>query len=407
MAAAAGKILSSERGRANALVPRVVSLVVLVAVLVLLGVLFFQVVAQFIVPLFLAGVLVVVFEPLHKWVSTKLQNKRYTSAAVTTTIILITVLAPTIWLGVQAYLEGLSLARGLVGDPENGSLAESFGRSIDQAKAWYEANTGAPLDMASLTKELTRYAGAAGVSVVGAVIGVVIGIVVTTASVFFFLADGPAMIETLTQLSPMDDDYEHELLERFAEVSRAVVVAMLLSAVVQGLLAGVGYYFAMDAGAPVLLLTAATIVLGLVPFVGAVAVWAPVCVWIFLFQTDEGPNGEVVRHWGATIGMTIYGAGVVSTIDNFIKPYILHGNARLHPLLALLSVLGGVSVLGPVGLLVGPMLVAFLQTLLGMLRRELDRFKEEHDARQAEMEAEQATAPSTPDAGAAAPASTP
>jgi hypothetical protein len=64
----------------------------------------------------------------------------------------------------------------------------------------------------------------------------------------------------------------------------------------------------------------------------------------------------------------------VSGIDNVIKPFVLHGQSKLHPLLALLSILGGVTVLGPVGLLVGPMLVSFLQALLNMLRKELDSF---------------------------------
>ena len=62
--------------------------------------------------------------------------------------------------------------------------------------------------------------------------------------------------------------------------------------------------------------------------------------------------------------------------DNVVKPYILHGQSKLHPLLALLSVIGGVQVLGPLGILVGPMLVTFLQALLNMLHGELDSLAE-------------------------------
>jgi predicted PurR-regulated permease PerM len=71
------------------------------------------------------------------------------------------------------------------------------------------------------------------------------------------------------------------------------------------------------------------------------------------------------------IGLAIWGGAVVSTIDNLIKPYILHGQSNIHPLFALLSVLGGVTALGPIGILVGPMVVVFLQTLLKILQREL------------------------------------
>ncbi|MEO0531438.1 MAG: AI-2E family transporter, partial [Planctomycetota bacterium] len=208
------------------------------------------------------------------------------------------------------------------------------------------------------------------------------GLAIMIFALYYFFADGPSIIETLMHLSPLDDDYERELLAQFANVSRAVVVATILSAIVQGLLAGIGYLFVLDDWAPpaviaaaeaagttpetinppLFLLTVLTMLLAIVPFVGATAVWIPVVVWVYFVQGDLWP----------AIGMAIYGAGVVSTIDNFIKPYVLHGQSNLHPLLALLSVLGGLQLLGPVGILVGPMLVAFLQALLGMLRKELD-----------------------------------
>ena len=67
----------------------------------------------------------------------------------------------------------------------------------------------------------------------------------------------------------------------------------------------------------------------------------------------------------------IYGAGVISTIDNVIKPWVQHDRSAMHPLAALIGVLGGVQALGLLGVFVGPMVVAFLQTLLGLLHREL------------------------------------
>jgi predicted PurR-regulated permease PerM len=162
------------------------------------------------------------------------------------------------------------------------------------------------------------------------------------------------------QLSPLDDRYELELFERFNNISRSVVMAVLLSAFVQGLLAGVGYYLA---DIPVVFaLTALTMLLAVVPFLGAASVWVPTAAWLYFAE------GRTT----AAILLALYGAGVVSAIDNVIKPWVLHGQSKLHPLLGLLSVLGGVAALGPIGILVGPMAVAFLQALLGMLRREID-----------------------------------
>ncbi len=114
-------------------------------------------------------------------------------------------------------------------------------------------------------------------------------------------------------------------------------------------------------------LTLLTTVLALVPFVGAASVWVPVSLWLFFHE----PSGGGDSHRLAAILLAAYGADVISMADNVIKPLVLHGQSNLHPLLALLSVLGGVHALGPIGILVGPMVVVFLQTLLNILHSEL------------------------------------
>src|SRR6056297_434690 len=187
----------------------------------------------------------------------------------------------------------------------------------------------------------------------------VFGLVVLIIAIYFFLLDGPTMTRTLMRLSPLDDAYEERLLIEFDRTSRAVVLATISSALAQGVMAALGYYFAgMNS---VILLFIATTFMALIPFLGAMSVWLPCVLWL----------GFVDQRWGAAIGLAIWGALVVSTIDNVIKVFILHGRSQLHPLLALLSVLGGVQVFGPIGLLVGPMIVVFLQTLLEILQHEL------------------------------------
>ena len=79
----------------------------------------------------------------------------------------------------------------------------------------------------------------------------------------------------------------------------------------------------------------------------------------------------------AALGLALCGALVVSTVDNIIKPYVLQGQSKLHPLLALLSILGGVGALGPIGVFIGPIAVAFLQAALTMLQTELDTLSDE------------------------------
>jgi predicted PurR-regulated permease PerM len=378
-------------------VPRVISFIVLLAIVLLVGAISFQVMAQFLVPLFLAAVLLVVFQPLHAWTLERLPAHPRICAFITTVLILLVVLLPIVWLGWNAYdelsalyhPEGQPVAAAapvpatsapdgsVVPPPPKGGLIDRMRKIAFELRDDLAELTTIVLSDPAVENAISwiqNFVATKALSGVQFAIGTLIGLAIMVISLYYFLADGPQMIAAVMHLSPLDPGYEKELLERFGQVSRAVVVATLLSAVVQGALAGLGYSFALPREAPVFLLTALTMVTAMVPFVGAAAVWVCVCGWVYLYG-ERVVNGETVTGdpWTAAI-LAIYCTIVVSGIDNVIKPFILHGQSKLHPLLALLSILGGVQVLGPVGILVGPMLVSFLQALLNMLRKELDSF---------------------------------
>jgi predicted PurR-regulated permease PerM len=393
-------------------VPRVISLIVLLAIILLVGTVFFQVMAQFIVPLFMACVLLVVFYPLHVRVLQRLPRYPRLAALITTVLIILGICLPLAWLGWNAYLEGEHAIEWLR-SPSGSTVVErgyekldqliekipgrEFGRSErDEEDANQPvgasaespradgATTTAPAETErssspktkqptpnadKLLAKVTASIGPLFLSGVQTVARTLFGLIIMVISLYFFLADGPAMIHTLMQISPLAEEQELELLARFGQISRSVVIATMLSAVAQGIAAGIGYYFVLPPAAPLFLLTALTMVLAIVPFVGAAGVWIPVCIGLLLHGGDSGSPGS---NWPIVVGFAIYCTIVVSGLDNLIKPYVLHGQSNLHPLLALLSILGGVQVLGPVGILVGPMLVSFMQALLSIFRREME-----------------------------------
>ncbi len=386
--------------------PRVVSFIVLLAVIILIGLMFFQVMVQFIVPLFLAAVLVVIFKPLHIWVQDKCGGRVKLSAALTTLFIVLLVLLPLSAMLIRAISEGAE-------------LYESFSDSNHKTQQWEDSasaktasETAIPAKNADATQtadmvvdadsihaviervlpeinelfskmhlpklpsenvhafadeSLQKAAAPLALGGVRILAGTLASLAIMVLTLYYFFADGPNMVVALMNLSPLDDAYEQELLDKFADISRAVVVAVLLSAVVQGLLAGIGYYFAGVQN--VFFLTVATCFLAMVPFVGAAAIWVFVCLYLYFY----------VGATTAAIVLAIYCVVVVSMVDNLIKPMVLHGQSNLHPLLALLSVIGGIQALGPIGILVGPMLVAFLQALLNMLNKELQILGKESD----------------------------
>ena len=405
--------------------PRVVSFIVLVAILAFIAAMFFKVMAQFVLPLFLAAVLVVVFKPLHVWVRDRLPGRLRLSALVTTFLIMLVVLLPTAWVGWNAYLEGRQVIdylrvpanqRKVIAKIEGAAqpFVQFYEQMVPQSvetepEAPVEAAPQPQVDLqpppvaetpevdlavapsATTAAELSKtipppkkpfttkdlfdiaFGFISGVlfDTLDGVFRTLLGLLIMILALYYFLADGPAMIHTMMRLSPLDNEYERELLDKFSNVSRAVVLAVLAAAVVQGLLAGIGFYFALNPGGPIFLQMMSTMVLSVVPFVGAAGVWIPTCIWIYLYQ-ERVVDGVIVTGDPLTaILLAVYCGGVVSTIDNLIKPLVLHGQSNLHPLLALMSVLGGVKALGPVGILVGPMLVAFIHALLVMVNKEL------------------------------------
>ncbi len=437
--------------------PRVVSFIVLLAISLLIGSLFFRVMMQFVLPLFLAAILVVIFKPVHVYLLSRRPDWPRVMAVVTTAVIFLSVVLPLTWLGWNAYREtvrvvdfvsshGDEFTDGLVemlsteeepqpieqkpdrrvkegeeATAEDGTGAETVegadeeastdeeGGAVDGAvedfvtkpavglfqkfTVWYQAQTGNAFDTEGLIRRSVGFLAENGAAIVlgsvQAVFGLVLGTVIAIVAVYYFLADGPMMIQALKHLSPLDDAYEQQLLDRFAQVSGAVVMATVLSAVTQGVLAGVAYFVVLPSGWPRVLLMAMTMVFAVVPFVGCAAVWVPVCAALAVFgnSTLVGDQLQIASAVPSAVGLALYSAVIVGNADNVVKPLVLHGQSKLHPLLALLSVIGGIQAMGPIGILVGPMVVSFLQALLAMLNQELHLISTDHRAQRVLREA--------------------
>jgi predicted PurR-regulated permease PerM len=337
-------------------VSRMVSFLVLLALVGVFGLLSLRVMASFLLPLLLAAMLVVIFGPLHRWLRERIRGPEWIAALLTTLFVLVIVLVPLCLLVARAGGDAVAMFRS--GNIKlNPDVLAELVEGVNDA-------TGLHLTAASVNDELTAI-GQDWIEPVAARTPVVIakgiiGLVVMTVALFYFLADGRRMLAGVMRLIPLDPRYQWQLLQEFEEVSRAVVSSTLLAAIVQAVLAGFGFWVAGLGN--VFLLTLLTFFGALVPFVGAAAVWGSASLYLLFFVKDTF----------TAAGLALWGLCVVSTVDNIIKPIVLHGQSKLHPLLALLSVLGGVGALGPIGIFVGPIAVAFLQAALTMLQTELD-----------------------------------
>jgi predicted PurR-regulated permease PerM len=186
----------------------------------------------------------------------------------------------------------------------------------------------------------------------------VIGLVVMIVALYYFLADGDSLLAEAKRLIPMEEADEDELLAQFEQVCRGVVMGTVVAALIQGAVASIG--FAIIGIEKIWLLAVFTMFSSFIPFLGAAAVWVAVTIGLFVEQ-----------RYGAAIFLAIYGTIVISGSDNLIRAYIIHDRAQMHPLVALVTVLGALQLVGLWGIFIGPISAAFFYALLNILRRRL------------------------------------
>ncbi len=169
--------------------------------------------------------------------------------------------------------------------------------------------------------------------------------VVLLYSMFFFLKDGPAILGRILYLVPLSDADERRMVEKFVLVTRAMLKGTLVIASLQGVLTGGAIAVCGIDGA--LFWGTLAVVLATIPGVGTAFVWVP-CV-IYLFATRQN---------GAAIFLLIFCAGIVGTLDNFLRPRLVGKATQMHDLLVFLGILGGIALFGLPGFIVGPILTA-------------------------------------------------
>lgn len=175
---------------------------------------------------------------------------------------------------------------------------------------------------------------------------------------FFLLVDGPALVRWMVAASPLTEEQMKELLDGFRDVSIAVLLGSVGTALIQTLVALLGYWIAGAKHA--LLLAVATFIGAFIPVVGAGAVVIASAVILFL-----------TGHSNSALFLAVWGAAVVSSIDNFVKPLLMRGKLEVNTGVTFFALLGGVATFGPVGLLVGPLVVAFFLAVVRMCQKEL------------------------------------
>lgn len=300
--------------------------------------------------IFWAAALTVIFYPLQTFLRQKLGPKPNRVAALTLLICVVMVVLPLLAIGASFVQEGVSFYQRI----EKGELNPEA--TLDKIRLAFPVVTntlqefGVDTDNIKLrlseaavagSKMLAEKTFAVGQNAAGLFLN--IGLMLYLA--FFLLRDGAKLVELFVVALPLGDERERMLFAKFAEVTRATVKGNLVVAVVQGVLGGIILWI-LDVPAPILWGVVMTF-LSLLPAIGAALVWFPVA--LYLYSTGQW--------WQATV-LIAYGALVIGLADNILRPLLVGRDTKLPDYLVLFSTLGGITLLGINGFVLGPLIAA-------------------------------------------------
>ncbi|HYC83538.1 MAG TPA: AI-2E family transporter [Candidatus Paceibacterota bacterium] len=300
--------------------------------------------------LFLAGVFAIVFRPIFGYLNEKMKGRRVPASILTVGLIFITILLPVILLGFLVFQQASDVYLKLA-NQEVGSLLESKWSVVQDQIQTIAPNASLELEgyirqgLSLLVSHLDTF--------FSGLLKTVFSFFLLMLGLFYLFKDGDQIKQRLIKLSPLQNVHDREIFKRVEISINSVVRGFIVVAVVQGILTGIGFAI-FGIPAPVLWGLVASIA-ALVPSVGTALVIAPGVLYLFW-------SGQTF----AAVGLLVWGVLAVGLVDNILGPILMRRGTAIHPFVILLSVLGGVALLGPIGFLAGPVFVSLLIALFDM-----------------------------------------
>ncbi len=300
-----------------------------------------------------AVVLVIIFYPVHKRLAGKIK-RRGLSALVSCLLVVLVVVLPLTILTTALVEELAKVVPNLPSQLSElfNSRTSPFGRLF----GWIEARFGIDTfrSQAFIVDQLKQSSERLlGISfnLMGNIVGGIVKAFFVVFTMYYLFRDGERIVAKLPAVLPLSNEQSEAIIVRTQEVVSASVYGVVTIAVLQGLLGGIAFWIL---GIPSPLLWAVLMAfVCMIPIAGSFLVWLPLSIYLIA-------NG----HWTKAAMLIVWGALVVSTIDNFLRPRLIRNQTKLHELFVFFSVLGGISVFGLLGIVLGPVVLAITLGLL-------------------------------------------
>jgi predicted PurR-regulated permease PerM len=332
------------------------------ALVLVITAIFLWMVRGFLMPVFWAAVFAVLFHRLFLALARLLGDRRAFAAAITTILVVFVVLIPFSLIAAAVAQQAISLYQRIVtGQIDLHAPIAFVERSLPRLMALltdYGVDTvqlRSSIEAAAVTT--TQWIAGQALTIGQNIVTVTILFALMLYFLFFFLRDGEAILRAAIRALPMGDEREERLFRKFAEVSRATVKGTLAIAAIQGAIGGLLFWFV---GIQAALFWAVIMgILSLLPAVGPALVWGPAA--IILFATGQLGRGLV---------LVVGGVVVISVIDNVLRPILVGRETKMPDYLILLATLGGISMFGLAGFVMGPIIAALFLVMWEMFADE-------------------------------------
>ncbi len=286
----------------------------------------------------LAGILTYTLFPLYRFLQRR-TGKAGLASGISILVTLIVMVLPSIYL-VSELVQQVSGAYSSL-QIENVQRIGDYLSGLTGNRVDFQEMLSSSLDQ--IRKSIVGVAP----DILGSIGELLLGLFIMFFVMYYGFREGEAFLARVRQLLPLEPSLKESLFYEVRTVTQAVLYGQVMTAVVQGTLGALGLF--MFGISNWLFWGAIMTITAFLPVLGTPIIWVPAAVSKIL-------DGDTARG----IGLLIYGSTLVMNIDNFIRPKLVSGRTKVHPVLILIGVLGGLKLFGFVGMLVGPLVLAIL-----------------------------------------------
>ncbi|HIH13534.1 MAG: hypothetical protein QT02_C0008G0002 [archaeon GW2011_AR9] len=330
--------------------------------LLVLVVVSFLVLKPLLLALFLGGLLAYIFFPVYSALQRKIKRKSL-AAALMCIVVFALLVIPSVFLTKtlvqESYVLFISvkqkLATGLFSNCHNQFCESIRGFGKDPSVAY---------QIQEVSKFITNWVIQKGSDFLLRLPRLTLNLVVIFFSLFFFLRDGDKFVEHIQQVLGLHQHKFSAIMARLKEILHGLVYGYFIVALIQGALGALGF-FIFGINSP-LFWGVVMGLLALIPFVGTGLIWVPAAV---IFLLEGVFQGSSLLIWKG-IGLFVYGLVFISGLDNVIKPILIGERAKIHPAIIMFGTFGGIFLFGPVGVIIGPLLLSLTTVVIATYLEE-------------------------------------